>query len=192
MPLGRKVGLDPSDVVLDGDPAPPPQKEQSPTVFGPFYCPKTAGCIKMPLGIEVGLNTSGIVLDGTQLPSPKKGAEQPILAYVYYDQMSAWNKMPLCMDVGLSPGHIVLYGDPAPIHPQTGKPLNFFSAHVCCGQTAAWVKMRLNVEGGLISGHIGSSFSSSKRGRHSPNPNFWFMLVVVKRLDGSRCHLVWS
>ena len=26
MPLGRKVGLGPIDIVLDGDPAPPPQK----------------------------------------------------------------------------------------------------------------------------------------------------------------------
>jgi len=26
MPLGRKVGLDPSDIVLHGDPATPPQK----------------------------------------------------------------------------------------------------------------------------------------------------------------------
>ena len=26
IPLGREVGLGPSDIVLDGDPAPPPQK----------------------------------------------------------------------------------------------------------------------------------------------------------------------
>jgi len=26
MPLGRKVGLSPGDIVLDGDPAPPPQR----------------------------------------------------------------------------------------------------------------------------------------------------------------------
>ena len=30
MPLGRKVGLDPSDIVVDGDPAPLPKKGQSP------------------------------------------------------------------------------------------------------------------------------------------------------------------
>jgi len=36
MPLGIKVGLGPSDFVLDGDPAPPPQKVgQSPPIFGP-------------------------------------------------------------------------------------------------------------------------------------------------------------
>ena len=36
MPLGTKVGFDPSNIVLDGDPAPLPQKrDQSPPIFGP-------------------------------------------------------------------------------------------------------------------------------------------------------------
>jgi len=36
MALGREVGLSPSDIVLDGDPAPPPQKEAEPTNFRPI------------------------------------------------------------------------------------------------------------------------------------------------------------
>jgi len=36
MALGVEVGLDPSDIVLDGDHAPPPQKgEGEPPIFGP-------------------------------------------------------------------------------------------------------------------------------------------------------------
>ena len=36
MPLGKEVGLGPSDIVLDGDPAPLPQKgHSSPQLFGP-------------------------------------------------------------------------------------------------------------------------------------------------------------
>jgi len=35
MPLGREVGLSPSDIVLDGDPAPPPQKGADPPIIGP-------------------------------------------------------------------------------------------------------------------------------------------------------------
>jgi len=35
MPLGMEVGLDPSDVVLDWDPAPPSQKGGRPPIFGP-------------------------------------------------------------------------------------------------------------------------------------------------------------
>jgi len=37
IPLGTEVGLSPGDIVLDGDPAPPPLKRHSHPVFGP--CP---------------------------------------------------------------------------------------------------------------------------------------------------------
>jgi len=36
MALGMEVGLGPSQIVLDGDPAPSPKKGQSPPIFGPF------------------------------------------------------------------------------------------------------------------------------------------------------------
>ena len=35
MPLSRKVSLNRSDTVLDGDPAPPPKKGQNPEILGP-------------------------------------------------------------------------------------------------------------------------------------------------------------
>jgi len=36
MPLGREVGLGPGDIVLDGDPAPLPQRGIAPPpIFGP-------------------------------------------------------------------------------------------------------------------------------------------------------------
>jgi len=34
MPLGREVGLNASDIVLDGDPAPLPQNGAEPPIFG--------------------------------------------------------------------------------------------------------------------------------------------------------------
>ena len=55
MPLGREVDLSPSDIVLDGDPAPPPQKGRSPQFSIHVYCGQTAGWIKMALGTEVCL-----------------------------------------------------------------------------------------------------------------------------------------
>jgi len=73
MPLGRKVGLDPSDIVLDGDPAPHPQKGSNPPFSAHVYCAQTAGWIKMPLGGEVGLDPSDIVLDGEPAPTSQKG-----------------------------------------------------------------------------------------------------------------------
>ena len=73
MPLGRKVDLDPSDIVLDGDPAPLVKKGTEPPQFSAHvYCGQTAAWIKTPLGTEVGLGLCGIVLDGvgTLLPLP--------------------------------------------------------------------------------------------------------------------------
>ena len=76
MPLGRKVGLDTSDIVLDGDPAPPPQKGgTAPQFSAHVYCGQTAGRIKMPLGMEVGLGPRNIALDEDQLP--QKGEHSP-------------------------------------------------------------------------------------------------------------------
>jgi len=42
MPLGMEVGLGPGDIVLDGDPAPPPQKRghNSPPLFGQYIVAK--------------------------------------------------------------------------------------------------------------------------------------------------------
>jgi len=45
MPLGTEVGLVPDDIVLDGDPTPPPEKGRSPLqIFGP--------CLLWPNGWE--------------------------------------------------------------------------------------------------------------------------------------------
>jgi len=56
MKVGMKVGLGPGDIVLDGDPAPPPQKRHSPQFSADVCCDKTAGWIKRPLGSEIKSN----------------------------------------------------------------------------------------------------------------------------------------
>ena len=86
MPLGRKVGLDPSDIVLDGDPAPLPERGQRPQFSAHVCFGQTAGWINMPLGMEVGLGPGHIVVDGDQLPpSPplKKGGTTPPLPSIF-------------------------------------------------------------------------------------------------------------
>ena len=78
MPLGMEVGLDPSDIVLDADPALRSSKRvQSPQFSAHVYCGQTAGWIKMPLSMEVGLDPGHIVLDGDPAPIPKKGGTAP-------------------------------------------------------------------------------------------------------------------
>ena len=78
MPLGREVGLSPSDIVFDGNPVPLPKKGDtalSPQFSACVYCGQTAGWIKVPLGMELGLGPRDIVFYGDPLPLPKKGAE---------------------------------------------------------------------------------------------------------------------
>jgi len=58
MSLGREVGLSPSDIVLDGDPTPPPPKGcRAPQFSAHIRCGQMAGWIKMPLGREVDIVT---------------------------------------------------------------------------------------------------------------------------------------
>jgi len=84
MPRGREVGLGPRNIVLDGDPAPPPQKGgRAPKVSAHVFCGQTSGWIKMALGMSVGLSPGNIVLDGDPAPLPPKGdrAASPIFGH---------------------------------------------------------------------------------------------------------------
>jgi len=126
MPIGREVGLGPSDTALDGDPVPPPKKGAEPPQFSAHvYCSQTAGWIKMALGMEVGLGPAHIVLDGhPALPLQKRGTAPPqFSAHVYCGQTARWIKMSLGSKLGLGPGHTVLHGDPAP--PKVAQPPTF-------------------------------------------------------------------
>jgi len=60
------VGLGPSHIVLDGDPAPLPKKGHNSPNFRPIFIVaiETAGCIRMPLGMELGLSSGDFVFDG--------------------------------------------------------------------------------------------------------------------------------
>jgi len=79
MKLGTQVGLGPGHIVLDGDPAPPPQKGGTAHLFSAHvYSGQTAARIKMPLGTEVGQDD--IALGEDPAPPPQKwgGASSPI------------------------------------------------------------------------------------------------------------------
>jgi len=55
MKLGTQVGLSPGHTVLDGDPAPAPQKGQIPQFSAHTCCGQMTGWIKIKLVMEVGL-----------------------------------------------------------------------------------------------------------------------------------------
>jgi len=63
MKLGIQVGIGPGNIVLGGDPAPPPPKGHSPQFSAHIYCGQTAGWIKMVLGMEIGLSPGDFVLN---------------------------------------------------------------------------------------------------------------------------------
>jgi len=85
------------------------------------------------------------------------------------------------------PGDFVLDGDPA-----RAKTTAKFSAHVYCDQTAGCIKMAHGVEVGLGPIHIvldGDTAVLPQKGTEPPN--FRPIFIAAKRLDASRCHLVW-
>ena len=69
MSLDMELVLGPGDFVLDGDPAPAPQKGgRTPPQFSVHvYCGQMAEWIKMSLGTEAGLGPGDIMLDGDPL-----------------------------------------------------------------------------------------------------------------------------
>jgi len=126
MKLATLVGLGPGHTVLDGEPAPPPQRGEVPPFSGHTCCGQMAGWIKMPLGMEIGLGPSDIGLDGNPAPHPTKRGQSPqFLAHDYCGQTAGWIKIALGMEVGLGPGHIVLDGDPAPLPKKGAQPRIF-------------------------------------------------------------------
>ena len=128
------VGLDPSLIVLDGDPAPLPKKGHSPPIFGL--------CLWWPTS---WMDQDATWYDGRSRPgqhcvrcgpssTPPRGTATQISANVCCGQTAGWITftMLLGIKVGLGPGHIVLHWDPVP--PKRAQPPPQFSARVYCGQ----------------------------------------------------------
>ena len=93
MALGMEVSLGPGHIVLDGDPAPLPQKRSELPIFVPCLLCQTAVWIKMALGREVSLGRNDIVLHGD--PAPPKRHSPQFLANVYCGQMAVCFRIPL-------------------------------------------------------------------------------------------------
>jgi len=120
---------------------------------------------------------------------PKTAAEPPpqFSAYVHCGQTDGWIKMALGMEVGLGLGHIVLHGEPAPSPPKGGGAPPQFSAHFYCVQTAGCHLIWRPQPGDFVID--GDPTLLPKKGAEPPN--FRPMCIAAKRLDASRCHLVW-
>ena len=189
--LGKQVGLGSGHIVLDGHPAPLPQRGTVPQFSVHFYCGQTAGCIKMPLGMEVRLGPDNFVLDGDHVPHPQKWGEPPkFSAHVYYGKTARWIKMTLGMEVNLNQGDFVFDGDPAPSPKTEAEPPSpMFGTFILwpngwMHQDVTWYGDRSQPRGLYW---MRTQPPSVKRGEA---PNFRHMFIAAKRLHGSRCHLV--
>jgi len=181
--------------VVDGDPAPTPQKGyRAPKFSAHLYCVQAAGWIKMALGMEMGLGPGHIVLDGDSSSHPPKGGGAP---FPVFGSVPMWphgwmHQDATCHGGRPQPGDFVLHGDPAPLHKRGWSPQ--FPAHVYFDQTTGLIKIALRMDVVLspvdfvLDGD--RARSSPKKGSGSP-PQFSANSTVAKRLDASRCHLVW-
>jgi len=178
MPLGMEVGLGLRDIVLDGDPAPPPLKGEG--TGSPIF----GQCPLWPNGrMDSDVTWYGdrpwprrlCVRWEPRSPSPKGGAK---FSTHVCGQTAGWIKMTLGTDVGLRPGDFVLDGDSAPLPKNGGNPSPQFSALVYCGQTAAWIKMPLCTEVGPAV-YATLCYMGTELGGVSWVPNFWPMSVVA-------------
>ena len=91
MALGMEVGLGLGHVVLDGDPAPLPKREQSRPILGLFLLWPNGWMHQDAIGMEVGLSPGYFVFDcsmATQLP-PEKRAHQP---HPIFDTCLLWSR----------------------------------------------------------------------------------------------------
>jgi len=61
-----------------------------------------------------------------------------------------------------------------------------------CNQSVGCIKMKLGMQVGLDPGHTLFQMGTAPPPSKGSTPNFWPMSIVAKRLDGQRCHLLWS
>ena len=92
MPLGRKVGLDPSDIVLDGDASPPLPKKGTEPLFSAMSI-----VAKRLDGCDGGSPRPGdFVLHGDPVPPQKRGRSPqifcpcPLWPNGWMDQDATW------------------------------------------------------------------------------------------------------
>jgi len=155
MSLGMEVGLSPGDFVLDGDPASPPLKGQSPQFSSNVRCGQRTWWTKMALGMEVGLGPGDLVFDGDPAAPGTKDTPTTtqFLAHVYGGQTAGWMKTAFGTEVDLGPGHIVLDGVPALRDTGTAAPRLF-------GPSLLWPRSPISATAELLFYKLGGDFSA--------------------------------
>jgi len=136
MKLDMLVGLGPSHIMLDGDPA-PPKKGTAPNFRLMSVVAKRLDGLRCHNWYR-GRPLPRIHCVRGGPSCPPKGAQQPhFTAHVYCGQRAGCVSIPLGTEVSLGPCDIVLDGDPAAPTERGTAAFSHFSAHAYCGQTVA-------------------------------------------------------
>jgi len=111
--LGMEVGLSPCDFVLDGDPAPLPQKGAEPPcpIFGPFLLWPNGWMHQDSTWYGVGLSPGDFVLDGDPVPHTKRG-RSPLLKFSVHVTWYGARPTPRRLCVRWGPRYPSPKGDP--------------------------------------------------------------------------------
>jgi len=151
MSLGMVVGLYERHIVLDGDPAPLPEKgAEPPPILGAFLLRPNGWMHQVATWNEGRTQPRRLCVRWDPVPFPPNAAEHPIFGPRLLwpngcmDQDAAWyggRRRPTRHCVRSGPSS----PSPKGAHPQ-------FSSIVHCGQTAGWTKMPLGMEVGLGTG----------------------------------------
>jgi len=140
MKFGVQVGLGPGHIVLDEDPAPPPQRATTPQFSVHICCGQMAAWIKMYLGMELGLGAGDFVLDGDPDPLQKKGRSPQIFGPCLLWPNGWMDEAITCHGGRTQPRRLCVRWGPSP-YPNFGL---FY-----CGQTAECIKMPLGIDVGI-------------------------------------------
>ena len=122
MKLCMQVGLGPGQIVLDGDPAPPPQRGTAPNFRPMSVAAKWLHGSRWHLAWRWSLSRPHCASWGPITPPPKGGRAVSIFVHFYCGQTAGCMKMPLGMEAGLSPGDCVRWGPHKPQPPEKGTP----------------------------------------------------------------------
>jgi len=189
MPLGTKVGLGLRDIVLDGDPAPPPLKGQShrPNFRPMSVVAKRLDGLRCHLVWRQALAQVTLCSMGIQLLTEKRAPHPhpifgPCLLWLngWMDQDATWyggtpRPRRRCVRSGRS-------------SPKRGTaPPRQFWVHVYCGQAAGWMKTPLGTEVDLGPGHCIRRGPSSPRKTHISPSCFRPMSIVATIAHLSYC-----
>ena len=167
-----------------GTQPPCPKRDGAPN-FGRLLWPN--GCMDYDASWHGGSPrpTRHCVLWGPSSPSPK-GAQPPVFGPYLLRPNGCMDQYVTCNGGRPRPRRLcVRWGPRSPLTKGGGSPQIF-------GPCLLWMKLVLGMEVGLSPGD-GIRWGPSplpKRGR-SPLPNFRSISFVAKRLDASRCHLLW-